>query len=186
MNSENSILVIDDEAVVCESFTRILSNEGYKVDTIISPQEGLDLAISKKYNLVFLDLKMEEMDGIDLFHKLREKEPDLPVIIVTGYPSMDTALECIKLHASDYIIKPFTPDDILKLTKQIIPEVSPLSPDVEKILAKKTVFQEWKPSDKPILFHETAWLQQGEDGTVRAGGQLPDFIAKYIMDLMLP
>ncbi len=120
MNSEHSILVIDDEAVVCESFKRILSNEGYKVDTKISPQEGLDLAVSKNYNLVFLDLRMEEMDGIDLFHKLREKEPDLPVIVVTGYPSMDTALECIKLHASDYIIKPFTPDDILKLTKQII------------------------------------------------------------------
>jgi CheY-like chemotaxis protein/glycine cleavage system H lipoate-binding protein len=185
MNSEHSILVIDDEAVVCESFTRILSNEGYKVDTKISPQEGLDLAVSKNYNLVFLDLKMEEMDGIDLFHKLREKEPNLPVIVVTGYPSMDTALECIKLHASDYIIKPFTPDDILKLTKQIIPEVSPLSIDVEGKLTEMTAFQEWQPSGK-ILFHETAWMQQGKDGSVRVGGQLPNFITKNIMDLMLP
>ena len=186
MKTRPKILVIDDEPIVCESFTSILSNEGYKVDTRISPQEGLDCAISKNYNLVFLDLKMEGMDGIDLFHKLREKAPDLPVIVVTGYPSMETALECIKLRASDYIIKPFTPDDILKLTKQIIPEVSPLSKDVEAKLKERTVFQEWKPSGKPVLFHKTAWLQQGKDGTVRVGSQLPDFIADNIAEIMLP
>ena len=186
MKTEPKILVIDDETIVCESFTRILSNKGYNVDTITRPMEGLDLAMSNDYNLVFLDLKMEEMDGIDLFHKLRKKEPELPVVVVTGYPSMDTAIESIRLNASDYILKPFTPVDILKLVKQIIPEVSPLSPDVEEKLTEKTVFQEWNSSNKPILFHETTWLQQGEDGTVRVGGQLPDFIAKNILDLMLP
>ena len=186
MKTEPKILVIDDETVVLDSFTRILSKEGYKVDTKISPQEGLDFAVSKNYNLVFLDLKMDEMDGIDLFHKLREKAPDLPVVVVTGYPSIDTAIESIRLRASDYILKPFTPDDILKLVKQIIPEVSPLSKDVEAKLKEKKVLQEWKPSGKPILFHGIAWLQQGKDGTVRVGGQLPDSIAKNIIDLILP
>ena len=186
MKTEPKILVIDDETIICDSFTRILSKEGYKVDTKTSPQEGLDFAVSKNYNLVFLDLKMEEMNGMDLFHKLREKAPDLPVVVVTGYPSIDTAIESIKLRASDYIYKPFTPDDILKLVKQIIPEVSPVSEDVKVKLTKKKALQEWEPSGKPILFHGIAWLQQGKDGTVRVGGQLPDSIAKDIMDLTLP
>ncbi|MCD4790022.1 MAG: response regulator, partial [Bacteroidales bacterium] len=63
MNSEHSILVIDDEAVVCESFTRILSDKGYNVDSKTEPYEGLELALSNKYDLVFLDLKMDKIDG---------------------------------------------------------------------------------------------------------------------------
>jgi len=186
MKTQPKILVIDDEQVICDSFTSILSNKGYQVDTMISPREGLDLAASEKYNLVFLDLRMEEMNGIELFQKLREMAPDLPVVVVTGYPSINTAIASMRLHASDYILKPFTPDDILQLTRRIIPEVSPLDKDVKRKLSKPQVLPAWKSAGKPILFYETAWLDQGEDGTFRVGGQLPDFIADNIAENMLP
>ncbi len=183
MNSENSILVIDDEAVVCESFTRILSNEGYKVDSKTEPYEGLELALSNKYDLVFLDLKMDKIDGMDLFNKLRKKDPDLPVAIVTGYPSMDTAIESVKLHASDYILKPFTPEEILKSINRIIPQK-----DIPgKVVERKSATQlDWEPSNEPIQFYEISWIQQGKDGSVRIGGQLPNFISSKINDLLLP
>jgi len=183
MNSENSILVIDDEAVVCESFTRILSDKGYKVDSKTEPYEGLELALTNKYDLVFLDLKMDKIDGMDLFNDLRKKDPDLPVAIVTGYPSMDTAIESVKLHASDYILKPFTPEEILKSVNRIIPQKDIPGTVVKPKLAKQS---DWDPSHKPILFHEIAWIQQGEDGSVRVGGQLPNFISSKMNDLLLP
>ncbi len=183
MNSKHSILVIDDEAVVCESFKRILSNKGYKVDSKTEPYEGLELALSKKYDLVFLDLKMDKLDGMDLFNELRKKDPDLPVAIVTGYPSMDTAIESVKLHASDYILKPFTPEEILQSVNKIIPqEVIPgtvVKHKLEKIL-------DWEPLHKPIQFNKIAWMQQGKDGSVRVGGQLPNFISSKMNDLLHP
>jgi len=183
MNSEHSILVIDDEAVVCESFTRILSNKGYKVDSKTEPYEGLELALSNKYDLIFLDLKMEKIDGMDLFNELRKKHPDLPVAIVTGYPSIDTAIESVKLHASDYILKPFTPEEILKSVNRIIPQKEIFTKVVKSKSAKQS---DWKPSYEPIQFNEVAWIQQDKDGSVRVGGQLPNFISSKINDLLLP
>jgi len=123
VKTKKSILVIDDEAVVCESFSRILSNEGFNVETQTKPLEGLKQAKSHQYDLVFLDLKMEEMDGIELLYNLRAKDPDIPVIIVTGYPTLDTAKETSKLKVSDYILKPYSPEEILKSIKQVIPDI---------------------------------------------------------------
>ncbi|MBI9038642.1 MAG: response regulator [Bacteroidales bacterium] len=183
MNSEHSILVIDDEAIICESFTRILSKDGYKVDSKTEPYEGLELAISNKYDLVFLDLKMDKMDGMDLFNELRKKNPNVPVIIVTGYPSMDTAIESVKLHASDYILKPFTPEEILKSVNQIIPQKEILSTAAKAKLSKKT---DWKASDDPIKFFEISWMQQGTDGSIRIGGQLPNFISSNVNEFLFP
>ena len=85
MKKRASIFVIDDEPVVCESCDRLLSQAGYKVDTSISANNGYNQAISKDYDLILLDLKMDEMDGMQLFTSLREKKPDIPVIIMTKF-----------------------------------------------------------------------------------------------------
>lgn len=183
MKSEQSILVIDDEAIVCESFKRILSNKGYKVDSKTEPYEGLEMALSNKYDLVFLDLKMDKLDGMDLFNELRKKDPDMPVAVVTGYPTMDTAIESVKLHASDYILKPFTPEEILKSVNRIMPQKDISDTAVEHVPEKPAG---WKPSYEPIQFNRIAWIQQGKDGSVRVGGQLPNFISCKIDGLQLP
>jgi CheY-like chemotaxis protein/glycine cleavage system H lipoate-binding protein len=153
------------------------------VDSKTEPYEGLELALSNKYDLVFLDLKMDKIDGMDLFNELRKKDPYLPVAIVTGYPSMDTAIESVKLHASDYILKPFTPEEILKSVNRIISQKDIPSTVVKRKLEKQLG---WEPSYEPIQFNEIAWIQQGKDGSVRIGGQLPNFISSKINDLILP
>ncbi|MCK5839232.1 MAG: response regulator, partial [Bacteroidales bacterium] len=167
MKTQTSILVIDDEPIVCESFKKILSNEGYKVETKSHPRDGLKLATSHAYDLVFLDLIMEEMDGMELFENLREKDPDVPVVIVTGYPSMSTAIESVRLRASDYILKPFTPEEILKSVDNVLRQKDMLDKDVKTRAAKHLEILEWEPACKPFRFYESAWLQQGKDGSVR-------------------
>jgi len=186
MNKEQTILVIDDEAVVCESFDRILSGKGYRVDTQTKPKEGLAWAVSKDYDLVFLDLKMEEMDGIDLFYNIRGKKPDLPVIIVTGYPSVDTAVESIKLGVADYLMKPFTPEEIMKSLKRAIPEIKIHAKEEEKALDKKIDIEDWETSGEEIRFYESAWLQHGKDGSVRVGGQPSHLIDESIQRVKIP
>ncbi len=186
MKTDASILVIDDENVVCESFSRILTDKGYKVDTKTKPREGLELALSKKYDLVFLDLKMEEMDGMDLFTHLREKDPVLPVVIVTGNPSMETAIESVRLGASDYILKPFTPSEILKSINKVFPsklhyDKKVLSPSIEE-----SSLQKWINKGRPARFYDIACLKQDKDGKFRVGCQIPFFISNRIDKLILP
>ncbi|MCD4664579.1 MAG: response regulator [Bacteroidales bacterium] len=186
MKTNASILVIDDENVVCESFTRILTNEGYKVDAKTRPREGLKLALSKKYDLVFLDLKMDEMDGIDLLTNLRKKDPVLPVVIVTGNPSIETAIESLKLRAADYILKPFTSMEILKSINKVISsklrsDKEILSPSIEQ-----STLQKWINEGRPARFNDIAWLKQDKDGKFRAGCQIPFFISNRVDKIILP
>ncbi len=108
-----SILVIDDEPVVCESCHRILSLEDYNVDTNTNPISGYDQAITNNYDLIILDLVMKGMDGIQLLKKLRHIKSDMPVMIITGYPSKETKEESESLGVLNYILKPFQPWEIV-------------------------------------------------------------------------
>ena len=186
MKTQTSILVIDDETIVCESFKKILSNEGYKVDTKSHPHDGLKLATSHAYDLVFLDLIMEEMDGMELFQNLRKKDPDVPVVIVTGYPSMSTAIESVRLRASDYILKPFTPEEILKSVDNVLRQKDMLNKDAKTRSAKHLEILEWESACKPFRFYESAWLQKGMDGSVRVGGQIPNLFLNNIQEIQIP
>ena len=120
MDHQPTILVIDDEPIVCKSCQRILSDEDYNVVTSNDPVKGYQQAINKDFDLVLLDLKMEKMDGIKLLSELRIKKPEIPVIIITGYPSKESKEESFKLNVSDYITKPFMPHDILEPIRNII------------------------------------------------------------------
>ncbi len=91
MSPQSSILVVDDEPVVCDSCVRILTREGFNVDTNTDPAEGLRMARSNQYAAILLDLKMRDMDGLEFLGQLRKTNAEAPVIIITGYPSKDTA-----------------------------------------------------------------------------------------------
>ena len=107
------VLAVDDEAVVCESIRRVLTEEGYSVATTQSPREGLDLVRKETFDLVLLDIKMPEMDGIDFLREVRAVSPETEVIMVTGYATIQTAVEAIKLGATDYLQKPVSPDQLI-------------------------------------------------------------------------
>jgi len=112
------ILVIDDEDIVRVSCQRALEPEGYEVITVKSGTEGLKLLEKESFDLVMTDLKMPDMDGIEVLQKVKERWPVIQVIIITGYQTVETAVKAIRLGAYDYIEKPFTPEQILAVTKK--------------------------------------------------------------------
>ena len=101
------ILVVDDEENLCAFMKLMLAKEGYDVVTTVSAREALDLLSDDGMDLVFTDLMMPEMSGLDLVKKLREMRPETECVVMTAYASVDSAIEALKLGAADYIPKPF-------------------------------------------------------------------------------
>jgi two-component system response regulator AtoC len=106
------VLIVDDEAVVRSGISRALSNRNMAAKTAANGKEALALLQNHPFDLVLLDIKMEDMDGIELLKRIRAKHPETGVIMITGYPTIDTAVYCTKLGALDYLIKPFSLDDL--------------------------------------------------------------------------
>ncbi|HEX9885030.1 MAG TPA: sigma-54 dependent transcriptional regulator [Longimicrobiales bacterium] len=107
------VLTVDDEAVVCESIRRVLSAEGYDVSTSSSSREALELIRRETFDLLLLDIKMPEIDGIEFLKAARGISPESEVIIITGYATIETAVEAIKLGAFDYLEKPVSPPQLV-------------------------------------------------------------------------
>ncbi|HAK88833.1 MAG TPA: hypothetical protein DHV16_10170 [Nitrospiraceae bacterium] len=117
---KGNILVVDDEQIVLKSCERILSPEGYGVDTATSAKEALSLLDKNFYDLVITDIKMPEMDGIEFMKQARQKNPDINIIVITGYPSQESIKEALRLRIIDYLPKPFSPTHLLEVTANAI------------------------------------------------------------------
>jgi DNA-binding NtrC family response regulator len=116
-----SILVIDDELDMLMLLRMIIEdNTDYEVETTNNPSEALKLLTEKDYDLVISDLKMPGMDGIELFNELREIKPDVPVIIMTAYGSLETSEDAMKKGVADFITKPFRKDSILFTINRVL------------------------------------------------------------------
>ncbi|HET9440000.1 MAG TPA: sigma-54 dependent transcriptional regulator [Longimicrobiales bacterium] len=107
------VLAVDDEQVVCESIRRVLSLEGYAVTTTTSAREGLELVRKQQFDLILLDIKMPEVDGIEFLREARSISPEAEVLIITGYATIETAVEAMKLGAFDYLEKPVSPPQLI-------------------------------------------------------------------------
>ncbi len=107
-----SVLVIDDEVAVNNNIRKILSKKGYLVDQAVTREEALEKIGSNPYRLVLLDLRIPGVQGLELLKAVRDKNPETKVIIITGYASIETAVESARLGAFDYLPKPFTPAEI--------------------------------------------------------------------------
>jgi len=114
------ILVIDDEPIVRLSCEKILSIEGYEVKSVPSGKEGFELLEKESFNLVLLDLKMPDMDGVEVLKKIKSAWPETIVIMITGYSTVETAVKTLKLGALNYIEKPFTPDALIEGVREAL------------------------------------------------------------------
>ena len=113
------ILVIDDETIVRRSCERTLTPEGYEVISTASGREGIELLEKEPFAIVLLDLKMPDMDGIEVLKKIKERWPDTKVIMITGYSTVETAVQALRLGAYNHIEKPFTPNTLLAAVKEV-------------------------------------------------------------------
>ena len=118
------VLVVDDEAVVVNSIRKILTRKGFSVEEAFTCKDALAQVFSHDYDLVLLDMRMSDGNGMDVLQRIKAKRPELRVVIVTGYASIDTAVEAIQKGASDYMPKPFTPDELYSMTSRVLGTVA--------------------------------------------------------------
>lgn len=117
--SRPRILVVDDEESLCAFMKLMLAKEGYDVLTTVSAEQALTLVQRDSVDLVFTDLMMPEMSGLEFIQKLRALRPETECVVMTAYASVDSAIEALKLGAADYITKPFNLEEVKIIVKQL-------------------------------------------------------------------
>ncbi len=115
-----SILVIDDERSICEGCRLILSDIGHAVDICTAGKAGLEAILGGVYDVTLLDMKLPDMDGMDILRAVRKEKPNEYIIVMTGYSTVQNAVEAMKLGAFDYIPKPFSDDELVLAVERAI------------------------------------------------------------------
>ena len=183
------ILCVDDEAIVLDSFRKILVLAGYSVDTVETGQEALGLGQTRDYDFVFTDLKMPEMSGTDVAKSVKHLRPDIDVVIITGYASVDTAVECMKHGAMDYVEKPFSEDELRQFTRHaLIKRQDRIQRQLKPRVHVTGSAASGPPRDGEfsipggvLVSSGHCWASIGEDGTAKVG--MDDFARKLIGDI---
>ena len=114
------VLVVDDEAVVVNSIRKTLARRAYHVEEAFSGEEAMARISTESYDLVLLDMRLPDANGLDLIAGMKQHKPNLRVVVVTGYASIDTAVEAIQRGANDYMAKPFTPEELYATTSRAL------------------------------------------------------------------
>ncbi len=144
------ILIIDDERSIRNSLKEILADEGYDVDVAENGAQGCAMVDKEKYSVIFCDIKMPEMDGMEVLDKFTEMGVDSAVIMISGHGDIETAVECIKKGAFDFIQKPLDLNRILITIKNATEKVSLVK---ETRILKKKVYGQEMVGDSPALNH---------------------------------
>jgi DNA-binding response OmpR family regulator len=182
MFEDQRLLVVDDEEAICEGCRRIFTRQGFQVEKVSDAQVGLQMAEDNNYAAILLDIKMPNMTGIEFLEHLRGKRPDVPVILMTGYPSVPNAISAIRLGAAAYVTKPFTPEEISKAVHEQLRGKAAAQSDA----AVESKPENWIPAAEGFSFWHDSWAQHGEDGSVRMGTLLPPCGAGEIQAVRLP
>ena len=114
------VLVVDDDKAICEYMETFLTQDGYEVKTMSEPTKVAEEVRKGGYHLVVLDLMMPDMDGMEVLRQIRRMDSDVAVVIFTGYPSLESAVESMKLEAVDYLEKPFKPEAFREVLDRVM------------------------------------------------------------------
>lgn len=136
---KKKILVIDDEQIVLDSVKKILGQENFTVETTTKSREGLDKAMEQEFDLVLTDIRMPEIGGMKVLREVKRARPATPVIIITGYATVESAVQAMKLGAAEYIEKPFTPDLLLSTVNKALSVDREPVPEKQELIHKDQV-----------------------------------------------
>ena len=144
MEKDVNILVVDDEEIVRESLCSWLKEDGYQAEAVEDGFKALDIIKKKPWNVLFVDLKMPGMDGLEVMRKAKALQPELPIIIITAYATVNTAVEAMKEGAYDYLVKPFNPEEISLIIRGLFEKQALLKENIflRKELKKQFYFQD--------------------------------------------
>jgi len=183
-NPKARILAVDDEEIVLASFRKILVLAGYSIDTVEKGPEALGLVQKHNYDFVFTDLKMPDMDGIEVTKAVKHLRPDVDVIVITGYATIESAVETMKYGAMDYVQKPFTEDELVTFVNKALirrqdrtekttkPQVHLITPSISESLSKHEI----NVPAGIFLAPCHSWISLERNGLLRIG--LDDFTQK--------
>lgn len=118
MKQRPSVLVVDDDAVIRKTLSRILKTKGYYVLTVETGKQAIAASKKRFFNVALIDVRLQDMEGTALVDKLKETEPRMIRIIVTGYPSMDSAIEAVNRNADGYLVKPIDVHELLAMIEK--------------------------------------------------------------------
>ena len=185
MADERKLLVVDDEEVVCQACRRIFSRQGFQVETYTDARQGIVKATENDYAIILLDMKMPHMDGIQFLEKLREKKPDVPVLIITGYPSIPNAAAAMRLGACDYVTKPFTSEEVTWGVQRVL-NMQHVLHDEGGTVAEEREAVMTAMANIETLFWDESWVQLAVDGSALVGAALPGLHGISITGIRLP
>jgi CheY-like chemotaxis protein/glycine cleavage system H lipoate-binding protein len=185
-NSKAKILCVDDESIILDSFRKILVLDGYSIDTVENGKEALGLVQKNHYDFVFTDLKMPEMSGEEVTKAVKHIRPDIDVVIITGFATVESAVECMQYGAMDYLQKPFTEEELLSKVKEFLIKrkeniKSSLKPQVNITHFDDSTSSEDSDFSIPggvFISRAHVWLNIDQSGKVKVG--IDDFAKKII------
>ncbi|UCC43523.1 MAG: response regulator [Candidatus Zixiibacteriota bacterium] len=188
MKRNLSILAIDDERIVLESIRKHVRKEEFTLHTVRSVKEALSLMDETSIDIILTDLMMPEVDGLEFLKIMKERAPQIPVIMITGYATINTALEATNLGAFDYVAKPFTRSELTSVLQRASEFVhateardssSPVDPPVLSGATDR--------DRQPTAIREYGWKRLEDDGTILLGAA-GDFLstAGRIQNVFLP
>ncbi len=117
------ILVVDDDAIVIKSCRRILEAEDFEVYTCPSADDALEKMKYYDFDILLMDVKMPKHDGLFLMREIKKNWPDIPIVVMSGYPTPETVVGVLKLGATHFIPKPFRPDELVKSIRTVLQKV---------------------------------------------------------------
>jgi CheY-like chemotaxis protein/glycine cleavage system H lipoate-binding protein len=180
------ILAVDDESIVLDSFRKILVVAGYSVDTVLTGPEALALVRKNPYDFVFTDFKMPDMDGVEVTKAVKHLRPDVDVVMITGYASIESAVETMKHGAMEYVQKPFAEDELVSLVDKLVIRrqarlEKEIEPAIHLVTPKVGVSESPHEVNVPagvFVSNAHSWVGLHMNGLVRLG--IDDFTQKTI------
>ncbi|MCK4339783.1 MAG: sigma-54-dependent Fis family transcriptional regulator, partial [Candidatus Cloacimonetes bacterium] len=171
------ILVVDDEQIMRDSLSDWLRLDGYEVEAVEDGYKALEKVKKESWDVLFIDLKMPRMDGIEVMQKVKEINKDIPVIIITAYATVDTAVKAMKEGAYEYIVKPFNPEEISIIIRNIVVHQSLIKENIflrqelkkryqlNDIIGKGSRMQDLFALIRKVAKSNSTVLIEGESGT---------------------
>ena len=152
---KKKVLVIDDERIVLDSITKILKEENFTVEVTLSGRQGLEWATQNNYDIVLTDLRMPDIGGMRILRDAKRVKPAVPVVMITGFGTVKSAVQAMKLGAAEYLEKPFSPDQLVKTVNSALHIAETSEPEEQALIHKEEIIKvlEQAATDTELVYN---------------------------------
>ena len=152
---KKKVLAIDDERIVLDSISKILKEENFAVEVSLSGRQGLEWATQRDYDIVLTDLRMPDIGGMRILRDVKRVKPAIPVVMITGFGTVKSAVQAMKLGAAEYLEKPFSPDELVKTVNSALHIAKTRGPEEQGLIHKEEIIKvlEQAATDTELVYN---------------------------------